>query len=103
MQGKNTPIETTPIKLSADDLHLGGAPTTVTDATVGNLLGVAYFIAGIVAVIVMVVSGIRYATANGDSGQVQSAKNMMFYGIIGLVVVIGAAALTQFVISQTTK
>ncbi len=103
MQNKNTPIETTPITISRDDLHLGGAPDTVTDATVGNLLGVAYFIAGIIAVIVMVISGIRYATANGDSGQVQSAKNMMFYGIIGLVVVIGAAAITQFVISQTTK
>lgn len=102
-QNQGTAADTNRITISKGDLHLDNAPTTITDATIGNLLGVAYFIAGIVAVVVMVIAGIRYATANGDSGQIQSAKNMMFYGIIGLVVIIGAAAVTQFVITQVTK
>lgn len=93
----------TSVSINKDSLHLNGAPCTVDSSTVGNLLGIAYFIAGIVAVVTMVFAGIRYATANGDSSQVQNAKNLMFYAIIGLVVVIGASALTQFIITQVTK
>ncbi len=93
----------TQITISAGDLHLGGAPTAVGQSEIGMILGQVYLVAGIVAVVAMVIAGIRYTTSNGDSSQVQAAKNMMFYAIIGLVVIIGAAAITQFVIQSVTK
>ena len=97
------PTPSTQITISADDLHLPNAPTGVTQNEVGAILGQVYLVAGIVAVVAMVIAGIRYTTSNGDSGQIQSAKNMMFHSIIGLVVVIGAAAITQFVIQSVAK
>ena len=85
--------------ISQDDLGLSGAPTTLGASQVGAILDTVYFVAGIVAVVAMVIAGVRYTTSNGDSNQIQSAKNTMFYAIIGLVIIIMAAAITQFVIA----
>lgn len=91
------------ITISKDDLHLKDAPSVINGTTVGNLLGVVYFIAGIVAVLVIIIGGIRYVGSNGDSSQVQAAKNTITYAVIGLIVVIMAAAITQFVLQNVAK
>lgn len=94
----------TDIKITPGDLNLGqGAPTDVGEAQIEGILTMAYLVAGMVAVIVIVIAGIRFAAANGDSNQVQAAKNMVFYGVVGLVVIIAAAGITQFVLTNVTK
>ena len=95
--------DATKIKITQDDLHLNGAPQKIDGTTVGNMLGVVYFIAGIVAVLAIIVGGIRYVGANGDSSQIQAAKNTVTYAVIGLVVVIMAASITQFIIQNVAK
>ena len=92
----------TSITISASNLHLTGAPSGVSSGEIGALLGIVYTIAGIVAVVAIVIGGVRYAASNGDSSQVQAAKNMITYAVVGLVVVIMAAAITQFVIQSVT-
>ncbi|MDB5183847.1 MAG: conserved rane protein of unknown function [Candidatus Saccharibacteria bacterium] len=91
------------ISITSDDLHLGSAPKTIGADNVTNLLNAVYFVAGITAIIVIIVGGIRYAAANGDSSQIQAAKNMITYAVVGLVVIIMAAAITQFVITSIGK
>lgn len=91
------------IKITANDLNLNGAPTTVGAGNVETLLGTVYFWAGVVAVIVIIVGGIRYATSNGDASQVKSAKNTILYAVVGLVVIMMAAVITQFVIQNVAK
>lgn len=54
-----------------------------------ELLG---YIAGVVAIIMIVIAGFKYITSNGDSGKVSSAKNTLLYAVIGVAV----AALSQF-------
>jgi len=63
-------------------------------------INLAYYIAGIVAVIVIIISGIMYATSMGDSGRVTRSKNMILYAVIGLGVLIAAFAITNFVMSR---
>jgi TRAP-type C4-dicarboxylate transport system permease small subunit len=93
------------ITVSASDLHLSGAgvPQAVGSGEVASLLGLAYTAAGIVAVLVIIIGGVRYAASNGNASQVEAAKNMVLYAVVGLVVVIMAAAITQFVIQSVTK
>ena len=55
------------------------------------------FIVGILAVIMIIFAGIRYITAHGDKGQVESAKNTLIYSIVGLVIAIIAYALVTWV------
>lgn len=91
------------VKITAGDLNLQNAPKEVGDSQVAAILGTVYMIAGIVAVIVIIIGGIRYATSNGDSSGVQSAKNTILYAVIGLIVIIMAAAITTFVLNNVGK
>jgi hypothetical protein len=77
-----------------------GLPLLNADDLVRNGLNLTYYIAGIVAVIVIVIAGIMYATSLGDSGRVTRAKNMILYAVIGLAVLLAAFAITNFVIGQ---
>lgn len=65
-----------------------------------NALNMAYFVAGTVAVVVIIVAGIMYATSAGDAGRVTKAKNLITYAIAGLVVVLSAFVITSFVIGR---
>lgn len=68
----------------------GGIVTTVINTML--------FIVGILSVIMIIYAGIRYTTAHGDKGQVESAKNTLMYSIVGLVVAIVAYAVVNWVV-----
>ena len=71
---------------------------TKTDKFVTDLIGLLLFAIGIIAVIMIIIGGIRYVTSNGDSSQVTSAKNTILYAVVGLVVALLAYAIVNFVI-----
>ena len=57
------------------------------------------YIVGIIAVIMLIIGGIKYVISGGDSKKVTDAKNTVLYAIIGLVVAFLAFAIVNFVIS----
>lgn len=65
---------------------------------IGTIVNTMLFIVGVLAVIMIIYSGIRYITAHGDKGQVENAKNTLIYSIVGLVVAIVAYALVNWVL-----
>ena len=67
--------------------------------TVTNVL---LFIIGAVAVIMLIIGGLKYTTSNGDQAAVTSAKNTIMYSVIGLIVAILAYAIVNFVIDSLT-
>jgi hypothetical protein len=76
-------------------------------ATLGNriqtLVNVLLFILGAIAVVMIVIGGIRYATSNGDSGSIKTAKDTILYAVIGLIAAIMAYAIVNFVVSAFAK
>ena len=64
------------------------------------ILNAVYVVVGIVAVVMIILGGISYATSQGDAAKVKKGKDTILYGIIGLVVVLLAFAITSFVLSQ---
>ena len=76
----------------ADLFGQEGIFKTVTD--------VLLFLIGAIAVIMLIIGGIRYTTSNGDQGAVTSAKNTILYAIVGIVVAVLAYAVIGFVTSQ---
>ncbi len=93
----------TEIKIAPKDLGLDGAPQGIGGGEIGAVFALVYVVAGIVAVIAIIIGGIRYVTSNGDSSGIQAAKNTILYAVVGLVVVIAAAAITDFVIKNVAK
>ncbi len=65
-----------------------------------NLLSV---VVGIVAVIMIIVGGLRYITSGGSDTSVTGAKNTILYAIIGLIIVALAQVLVRFVLRQVTQ
>lgn len=57
------------------------------------------YIIGIIAVVMLIIGGIRYVTSGGDAKKVTDAKNTVLYAIIGLVIAFLAYAIVNFVIS----
>ncbi len=64
-----------------------------------TIVNTMLFILGIIAVIMIVIGGIRYVVSNGDSSAVAGAKNTILYAVIGLVVAILAYAIVNFVVT----
>lgn len=64
-----------------------------------NILSLLLYAIGAIAVIMIVIGGIKYATSNGDSNSIQSAKNTILYSVIGLVVAILGQAIILFVVN----
>jgi hypothetical protein len=72
----------------------GGGGTTGIFQTISDLL---IYIVGAVAVIMLIIGGLRYVISQGDKGNVESAKNTILYAVIGIVVAILAYAIVGFI------
>ncbi len=59
-------------------------------------------VVGIIAVIMIIIGGVKYITSNGDAGNVTGAKNTILYAIIGLIVVALAQTIVFFVLGRAT-
>ena len=55
-------------------------------------------ILGIVAVIMIIIGGIRYTTSGGDSAGIKSARDTIIYAVVGLVIAILSFAIVNFVL-----
>ena len=66
--------------------------------TVGNVISTVYTWVGIIAVIMIIIGGIMYSTSAGNPKKVKTAKDTIFYALIGLIVALSAFAITNFVL-----
>jgi hypothetical protein len=57
-------------------------------------------IAGIAAVIIIMIAGIMFITAAGDSNKISTAKKTIVYAVVGLVVIVLARTIVTFVIGN---
>jgi hypothetical protein len=55
------------------------------------------FVVGGVSVIMIIVGGLRYVISNGDSKNIESAKNTILYAVVGIIAAISAYAIVSFV------
>jgi hypothetical protein len=69
---------------------------TVT-GTLRQVTNVLIFLIGAIAVIMIIIGGLRYTTSSGDQSALTSAKNTILYSIVGLVVAFMAYAVVQFI------
>lgn len=68
-----------------------------------TIVNMMLFLLGVIAVIMIIIGGFRYATSNGDPGTTKAAKDTILYAVIGLVVAILAYAIVNFVVNAFTS
>lgn len=75
-------------------------PTLTGDQLLTNVLNTTYFIAGALAIIVIVVAGLMFVSSTGNPQRVAIARNALIYSVVGLIIVLSAFVLTNFVIGS---
>ncbi len=84
------------IKDSVEKVNEGN--DTPLEEQIKTVVNVLLFILGVIAVIMIIIGGIRYTTSNGDQANVKAAKDIILYAVVGLVVAILAYAIVNFVL-----
>ena len=82
---------------------IGQLPQAAADQNYASrVFNEAYAVAGLIAVVMIIVGAVQYITAGGDTGKVTRAKNTLLYSIIGLIIILLAAVITNLVIGTVT-
>ncbi|HET9411448.1 MAG TPA: hypothetical protein VFO38_01205 [Candidatus Saccharimonadales bacterium] len=74
---------------------LNTQPSVMT--TIKNVTNLLVFVVGAIAVIMIIIGGIRYVTSAGEQAAITGAKNTILYAIVGVIVAIAAYAIVNFV------
>ncbi len=56
------------------------------------------FVLGAIAVLMIIVGGMRYSLSNGDQSQITLGKNTIIYSVVGLVLALMAGGIVNFVL-----
>ena len=75
-------------------------PLLGPDGVLTKVVQILIIVVGIASVIVIMVGGFKYVISNGDSNNINSAKNTILYALIGLGVSIMAQAIVIFVLNR---
>jgi len=83
-----------------DDIGSGNLGSgDLKEAIVSVMKTVLDFIA-LIAVVMIVVAGIRYIISAGEESEKDKAKKMIIYVVIGLVIILVARAIVTFVVTN---
>lgn len=78
----------------------GDDATQKINDLIRSVINLLSAIVGVIAVIMIIVGGLRYITSGGNDTSVTSAKNTILYAIIGLIIVALAQILVRFTLSK---
>ena len=98
-------IQSSSLQKGVDAMHAEGMPTQLVgvDGSFSNVINTILYVAGIVAVAMLIIGGIRFMISRGDKDKVQKAKNTIIYALIGLVVCVLAFAIGNWAIGTLDK
>ena len=77
-----------------------GFSATDPRQTVARIIKVALGFLGSIAVILIVLAGFKWMTAAGNEDKIAESKKLMAAAFVGLVIILTAFALTNFVINS---
>jgi hypothetical protein len=68
-------------------------------AIVASVVRIILGFLGIIAVIIILLGGFKWMTAGGNEDKVSEARKLIISGVIGLVIILAAFGIAQFVIN----
>ncbi len=84
--------------------EVGGTGCGGAQSSISHLMTVAInllsLVAGFIAVVMVIISGIRFMTAQGDASGLASARQSLIYALVGVVVAGISQLLVHFVIKK---
>ena len=97
-------IDPAEIKKQVADFSGADGANFDTSATIGSVVAMAIkgFIAllGVIFVVLIILAGYKWMNAGGEEEKVREAKDTIRRAIIGLIIIIAAYAITEFVFTR---
>lgn len=69
-------------------------------AIAGTVIQSILAIIGVVFLVIMVYGGILWLTSQGEEKKISNARGYIFHSILGLIIVMAAGAITQYVVNE---
>lgn len=73
---------------------------TADQGALADVLSLVWKILGALSLLFVVIGGFKYTLSNGDSNQVNSAKNTILYALVGLAISLSVFLIVNFVVSK---
>ena len=67
---------------------------------IGRVINIVLGFLGLIALILVIWSGVQWMTSGGNEDKTKEAKDRMKAGVIGLMIILGAAVLTNFILDM---
>jgi hypothetical protein len=77
-----------------------GDPISGSEGILLKATNIIAFIAGVAAVIFLILSGIKYITAQGAPDELSKAKESIIYAVVGIVLIALGRQIITFIISK---
>jgi hypothetical protein len=85
----------------ASDISAGNLPQGDADPhLLKTILQIVFGIIGAIALLMIVVSGLRYILSGGNPDRISKAKDGIIFALIGLLVALTAEAIVSFVVKS---
>lgn len=78
----------------------GRDPIAGEDGILKNVLLIFSYVVGVAAVIMVIIGGLKFITANGDPNSITSARNTVLYALLGVIIFLASQAIVRFVIGR---
>lgn len=75
-------------------------PLTGSNGVIVKATNVLALVAGIAAVIIIIIAGIHFITSNGDPNAAGSARSTIIMAAVGIVVIVLAKSIITFIVSR---
>ena len=86
---------------SVDSVGTGAGLTDVPlPELIGQLISIVLSFLGIIFLLLIIYAGFMWMTAGGSSEKVDKAKKLLINGVIGLVLILAAFAISSFVLGD---
>lgn len=70
--------------------------------TIQNIVRIIVGFLGIITIIIILAGGFKWMTSGGNEDKIGEAKKLISAGVVGLVVVLAAYAIANFVVASIT-
>lgn len=65
-----------------------------------KIIRLLQIIVGVLSLIMVIIAAMKYTLSQGDNNAINSAKNTIIYSIVGLIIVVFAETIVQFVLNR---
>ncbi len=86
--------------ISINPNSLSGIPKGSPDNVISNVLKIVFALAAAIAVLIIVIAGLRMTTSSGNPDAVNRARNTIVFAAIGLIVCLGGFVIVTFVLKN---